>query len=159
MPTFAILSQDPKMRRYLSLLCEEAGMKAAQEGEATLHIVDVDTVAVPQYERMIFTGSHSPSDDVAFLAFPFDEEVFLALCQSVLTAPVSLTPTEAKLLQYLKNANGQIVENEVLLKEVFGPTADKGILPLYIHYLRQKLEKDGKKRIFSKKGKGYAYKC
>ena len=64
-----------------------------------------------------------------------------------------------KLLSVLKAAKGKSVSREQLIKEVWGEKGNDGLLNLYIHYLRQKLEKDGQRHIFSVRGKGYSYKC
>lgn len=70
---------------------------------------------------------------------------------------VSLTPQEYALLSLLYKANGEAVSREKLQESVFdGKTKDA--LNVYIHYLRKKLEKNGKRRILALRGKGYALK-
>lgn len=162
MLSFAVLSEDIRRKRYLTLLCEDAGFLPADAEKAVLLLADTDTVLPPSRRGVIAVGKDRAIADklgLPFLLYPMDEETFPAFCLASLSSPSALTPREAHLFALLQAANGKTVPSDVLLREVFGEGVDKGILPVYIHYLRQKIEKDGKKRIFSEKGKGYAYRC
>ncbi len=57
---------------------------------------------------------------------------------------VHLTPNEYKLLAVLLRHAGKVVTHEQLLKEVWGPSHgdESHYLRIYIHQLRQKIEKD-----------------
>ena len=68
---------------------------------------------------------------------------------------VKLTDLEYRLLSLLVSANGSFVEREKILKEVWEEKADKGIINVYIHYLREKLEANGEKIILSSRNYGY----
>ena len=70
---------------------------------------------------------------------------------------VPLTPQEYALLSLLYKAGGEVVSRDTLQSAVFEEKT-KGALNVYIHYLRKKLESDGKKRIVASRGKGYALK-
>ena len=59
----------------------------------------------------------------------------------------------------LKEASPSFVSREALVRAVFDTDEDAGKLNLYIHYLRKKIETDGKKRIFACRGKGYSLSC
>lgn len=67
---------------------------------------------------------------------------------------VRLTDTELRLLRALLLADG-FVSREQLLHEVFGEGADGGLLNVYVHYLREKLEGDGVRVIISSRKEGY----
>jgi two-component system KDP operon response regulator KdpE len=58
--------------------------------------------------------------------------------------PLSLTPTEFRLLTALARCGGSLVSNEDLIDEVWGASDVDGAhnLRLYVRYLRQKIEDD-----------------
>lgn len=68
---------------------------------------------------------------------------------------VRLSESEFSLLSLLYRAGGAYVARDTLLAEVFGTAEDPGILNVYIHYLRKKLEAGDEKIIFSSRGDGY----
>lgn len=69
---------------------------------------------------------------------------------------IPLSPTEYTLLNALVKAEGEYVSREHLLTEVWKDSGENiGIVGVYIHYLRRKIEQDGIKRIFSSRGRGY----
>jgi DNA-binding response OmpR family regulator len=51
------------------------------------------------------------------------------------------------------------VSREALKRAAFVNGGDDRMLNLYIHYLREKLEQDGIRRIFASRGKGYYLQC
>lgn len=69
---------------------------------------------------------------------------------------IPLTRLEYALLARLIAENGRPVSKDVLFREVFSGDGDRGAINVYIHYLRRKLEGDGRRRILSLRGKGYA---
>ncbi len=58
--------------------------------------------------------------------------------------PVTLTPTESRLLLYLASRQGKVISHQELLTQVWGPAYNDavGYLSVYIRYLRQKIEDD-----------------
>ena len=68
---------------------------------------------------------------------------------------IKLTEVEYKLLSVLLDANGEYVSRESLLKQVWGDGFDSGVVNVYVHYLRTKLERDGRKIILSSRKEGY----
>ena len=67
---------------------------------------------------------------------------------------IKLTEVEYKLLEVILSANGYVSKRE-LLSTVWGDGYDEGVVNVYVHYLRKKLEKDGKKIIISSRNEGY----
>ena len=67
---------------------------------------------------------------------------------------IKLTELESALLRRLIDARGEFVSREELLSDVWGDDCDSGIINVYIHYLRDKLE-DGEKIIVSSRKCGY----
>lgn len=74
-------------------------------------------------------------------------------------APVKLTKTEFELLARLVRAQGQVVSQNVLLKEIWGALAheESHYLRIYINQLRKKLEKSPAEpqHILTEPGVGY----
>ena len=68
---------------------------------------------------------------------------------------IPLTELEFSLLSILVGAKGEYVEREKLLLDVWGKDVAEGILNVYVHYLREKLEKGGEKIIVSSRKLGY----
>ena len=74
--------------------------------------------------------------------------------------PVHMTPTEFRLLSYLVQHAGRTVSHHELLTEVWGAeyADDTSIVPVYIRYLRQKLESDSAAHyIETEWGVGYRF--
>lgn len=67
---------------------------------------------------------------------------------------IKLTELEAALLSLLLSAGGEFVSREEILRSVWRDDADPGIINVYVHYLREKLE-DGEKIILSSRKSGY----
>lgn len=132
------------------------------EGEAELTILDGDTLPPVSAAGALLVLCSSPLDlprGAAFLPVPFDLYEFAEVCRRAARDTHALTPTERRLLVCLQAAEGAPVSREALMRAVWGETGSEEKLNLYIHYLRKKLEKDGVRRIFSARGKGYYYQC
>jgi two-component system KDP operon response regulator KdpE len=75
--------------------------------------------------------------------------------------PVSLRPTEYRLLYHLVQNAGWVMPHEVLLSKVWGPeySDESHYLRLYITYLRQKIEPDPAhpRYILTERGTGYRF--
>ena len=67
---------------------------------------------------------------------------------------IHLTDVEFRLLSMLYEAEG-FVGRKALLLGVWNDCTDEGVVNVYIHYLRRKLEKDGEKVILSSRKEGY----
>lgn len=68
---------------------------------------------------------------------------------------IKLTEVEYKLLGRLVSMCPEYVSREELLESVWGGECDTGVVNVYVHYLRQKLEKNGNKVIISSRKYGY----
>lgn len=72
---------------------------------------------------------------------------------------ISLSPTEYAVLACLAAAGGAPVSRAELYSSVWGAgEVREDLVNLYVHYLRRKLEGDGRRRILSLRGRGYALK-
>jgi two-component system KDP operon response regulator KdpE len=75
--------------------------------------------------------------------------------------PVSLTPTEFRLLTCLVRQAGSVVSHKALLTEVWGPEYidETQYLKLYVRYLREKIEREpsNPEYILTEWGEGYYF--
>ena len=69
---------------------------------------------------------------------------------------VKLTELEYALFSLLVKARGAAVSREDILDRVWHGDADGGIVNVYIHYLREKLETEGERIILASRGRGYS---
>lgn len=67
---------------------------------------------------------------------------------------IRLTEVEYRLLAMLFSAEGYVAR-QTLLEGVWEENTDAGVVNVYIHYLRTKLEGDGEKIILSSRKEGY----
>ena len=67
---------------------------------------------------------------------------------------IKLTELEYKLLEYLYESKDFVTRSE-LLDKIWDGKHDEGVVNVYVHYLRQKLEADGNKLIISSRKYGY----
>lgn len=136
----------------------------APEGEICLF--DLDTAELPEGAKVIRMAREGECE----LSVPFTEEGLraaidkrrggarLSLSERVATLDgedIRLTEVEAALLGRLMAAGGEFVAREELLRDVWGGEADGGVINVYIHYLREKLERRGEKIILSSRKSGY----
>lgn len=67
---------------------------------------------------------------------------------------IRLTDAEGRLLGALLDERGYVSRGE-LMRRVWNNECDAGIVNVYIHYLREKLERDGRRIILSSRKEGY----
>ncbi len=71
-------------------------------------------------------------------------------------ATVRLTDVEYRLLRVLLSVPvGEYVSKQKIVTEVWGDGVDGGVVNVYVHYLREKLEKNGERIILSSRNLGY----
>ena len=156
-----IITKDERLKHQLALLVCERGYTVIKSGSPLLYIVDGDTASAfraPDGARVL---SVSREGGKGVLRRPFTYAELYAAIDAALESDEgsALSETEKRLLSLLKEARGEPLSREALIRGVWGDGGSDGLLSLYVHYLRQKLEKDGRRRIFSARGKGYFYKC
>ena len=69
---------------------------------------------------------------------------------------ITLTDVEMALFEAIYSRAGEFASRDALLKEVWDGACDSGIINVYVHYLREKLESDGEKIIICSRKCGYA---
>ena len=138
-------------------------------GAFPIRLVDIDTAELPDGE--FITMSRTQSDADVKIPFPIDfvAELLsgkgdtageLTLSDSERSVylygeKIKLTEVEYLLLSTLTDKKGDYVSREDILERVWGGDADPGVINVYIHYLREKLEKGGEKIILSSRKCGY----
>lgn len=87
--------------------------------------------------------------------------VNFADCEVVINGrPISLTPTETKLLYILMRDAGKLVTTDFLLRRLWPhELAYQDRLRVYVHRLRSKIEErpDGPRYVVSRRNKGYSF--
>ena len=68
---------------------------------------------------------------------------------------IKLTEVEYSLLSLLFEKRGAYASREEILDKVWGGEKDAGVINVYVHYLREKLEAHGEKIILSSRMCGY----
>ena len=69
---------------------------------------------------------------------------------------IRLTEIEYALFSLIVEAGGKRVSREEILERVWNSDADGGVVNVYVHYLREKLECGGERVIAAARGKGYS---
>lgn len=188
MRDLCVISRDAVFARCLELILREVGahvtVREDAEGVAdgAFLLVDADTAEIPRVgdDRMLLLSFDSDSlerGSCPRLARPFRPARLLAVLGltedteggAILPLPdasallcggerIRLTSTEWALFSCLWEAKGAFVAKEQLHRAVWGGQGDAGVVNVYVHYLRQKLEKNGRRYILSSRKEGYALK-
>ncbi len=180
-----VLSRDPEFAQFvrLTLLTRIRPVAIVENDEipdAEIYVVDMDTVSLPPHltGRVLLCSAYEtkPYDCPHLWADrPFRPARLLALLDLTEETPlgilhpdtenpsvlvddseVVLSAKEHALFMTLWEANGAYISREELLKKVWqGEETDPGIVNVYIHYLRRKLEINGHRYIYAARGRGY----
>ncbi len=116
--------------------------------------------APPALEEALQGLSAAPSSPLTY-----EEEGlridFRSMTVTVNGKPVHLTPTEFRVLALLVGRRGWVVTHDEILAHVWGSeyVGDRGLVKLYIWYLRRKLEPEPARpqRIVTRRGVGYMF--
>lgn len=178
-----ILSDEESFSRMLYLELTDRGQRVAvvssPDDLPTCALCFVDADRFPEFSANCRTVRYgrcvSPADPVGLhRPFPISEAVGFceghAVRRGILLPEgaaavlldgehIPLSRLEYALISRLLAEQGSFVSRSTLFCEVFGGEGDEGIVNVYIHYLRKKLERDGIRRILALRGKGYAIQC
>lgn len=142
----------------------------SSDEEKTIKLVDIDTASELPYGKHITMSREKERVDIAI---PFSLDMLSSLLleadekSPLLTISdaersvylygekIKLTEVEYSLMSKLFYASGEYVGRDELLRDVWDGGADAGIINVYVHYLREKLEKGGEKIILSSRKCGY----
>lgn len=162
--SLAVVTKDEFLYQKIYLILKPYAEITRDFGTAEICLWDIDSFPAPDgREGVILVGRES--DD---LRRPFSHDELIRRVSAdgaTLTLGdkgaflrgrrIRLTEVEFSLLSRLVNAEGDFVSREELISAVWGPDFDGGVLNVYIHYLREKLECDGEKIIISSRKNGY----
>lgn len=162
----AVITKDKYLfQKIYLILCDRFDIVTESDITTDAVLLDRDTSDIDADGAILMSRNEG-----AHLSVPFTREALLSAINEVDTAPqirlgercvylrgekIALTEMEFSLLSELVLANGEYKSRDALLRSVWNGEADGGILNVYIHYLREKLEADGEKIINSSRGKGY----
>ena len=173
-----IVSSEASFARMLALELSDRGCRVTlTDGRgslppAAMYVVDADEFSDFSFEgKTLRYGFCFSEDGEGCLRRPFLLSDFVRACENGGTRGFSLaegeesvfldgvrirlTHLEYLLLARLAAEKGSPVSRKVLLLDVFEGAEDEGLLNVYIHYLRKKLEKNGRRMIFAVRGQGY----
>ena len=77
-------------------------------------------------------------------------------CVHISGRVIQLTEVEFSLFCSIYKRGGEYASRDTLLEEVWGGACDSGVINVYVHYLREKLESDGERIILCSRKCGYA---
>lgn len=167
----SVLTDDKYLLRFTELLLHgEATVKESRDEGADVIIYDLDSgLKLPDLSARVISVSRLDTPDAVRL--PIDRKLFKELILNGEKKPplslasdgkgavmkgtyVKLTAHEFSLLSLLINGGTEFTSREKISENVWGGASD-GLINIYVHYLREKLEKDGEKIIISSRKYGY----
>jgi hypothetical protein len=167
--TISVFTKNSFLFQKIRLDAPEGVTVALRDADADLILIDKDTEDI----RIDGALTMSRKDLSADISIPFrlgeikrllsdasGNEALLKISDSGRLAilrgeKIKLTELEASLLSALIKRRGGYASREEILCEVWSAGSDPGIINVYIHYLRDKLEKHGEKIIISSRKCGY----
>ena len=165
----AVITDDKYLYRRIELELRGAAEVTADTDGAELFVIDTDVRSLPDVSGRSITLSRRAEAD---LPIPFLRGALRALIEGggrsaarlslnretrVATLDgraISLTRQEAALLALLMDKSGEFASREEISREVWGGASD-GLINIYVHYLREKLESSGERIILSSRTQGY----
>ena len=158
-----ILVADAYLRRKLELIFSDVAIFTS-ENEADTVFTDVSAptpsarrISVGRGEGYTLRIPFSDEDALSFLPTKSDEGRIISVIDGRIflgADEIRLTELEGALFMKLYRAGGEFVSREELFS-VFADGASAGMLNVYVHYLREKLERDGVRVIISSRKLGY----
>lgn len=120
-------------------------------GSITMSSISECDISLPfRHEDMLSIIDRIGTDDKEYISMSGDgRNVYLG------SEKIRLTDVEYRLLDVLMSADGDYVSRATLLASIWGEGFDAGVVNVYVHYLRHKLEKSGRKIILSSRNAGY----
>ena len=145
---------------YKVLLCSSETVK-----EADLYLWDADTIAYCPAPALKMSRAVEcdikipfPLGTVSSLVKRSSSSLKLSTderCAFLYGERIRLTEVEFALISLLYEKGGEYASREEVLDTVWHGEADSGVINVYVHYLREKLETRGEKIILSSRKNGY----
>ncbi len=164
MRTVKVLTNNPALYRRIDLILRGVAttLQAETEGGALSDLTVIDPVSFPEATGGIILPRGPISHEwligaVAGTELPEGKRIAVRPAYrevSVDGRSAVLTEVEFRLFSTLFSREGFISRAE-LKHEVWGDGRDEGVVNVYIHYLREKLEAGGERVIVSSRREGY----
>lgn len=139
-----------------------------KESVADLLLIDIDTEELQSANSVTMSRKSGMADiDIPFSLGTVEKLVGKVAGKNILTLSdgercaylrgekIRLTEVEFSLISALFGKGGEFASRKELLEKVWNTETDDGVVNVYIHYLREKLEKHGEKIIISSRKCGY----
>ena len=168
-----VVTMSPELARKIQLIlpeCEVTHLLKYDGGNYERVLYDIDTCGDTDGEFIKMSCKLQSSEQALHLPFRFCEFHTAINASSVKNAylgidrvnssailgdeQIKLTDVEMRLYERLFDAS-DYVSREELLNYVWHGQSEAGVLNVYVHYLREKLEKRGEKIILSSRKLGY----
>ena len=158
-----ILTKDEYLLQKIRLELDEDA-ECVTSGESDIVLQDIDTTEKVHHGAITMSRKAECDISLPFRLGQLREHILpkevkaLELgdkCAMLDGRAVRLTEVEFSLLSAIYSRNGAYVKREELLREVWGGNADNGVINVYVHYLREKLEAGGERVILASRGEGY----
>ena len=170
MKRVAVFTLDPYLFKKIALSLGDAEVTECVVTEDSLGcdcvFIDIDTSPVRIADAVTMSRRES-----AVLSIPFSLDApskFLADAEAPSCAlmperrsvflfgeEIHLTELEYALFELIVSAGEDCVSRKDILERIWHSEADGGVINVYVHYLREKLERGGEKIIVASRGKGY----
>ena len=162
----AVITKDSYLYQKIYLILKQSCIIQRDLSGADLCLWDKDSMVEEDIPSNALVLSRGGGD----LKIPFTEESLITAVSDKNDRPpmvlgeksvylygreTRLTDVEFALLSELVSAGGDFVDRADLISSVWGEGTDGGVLNVYIHYLREKLEYNGEKIIVSSRKNGY----
>ena len=145
---------------YEVLLCSSESVR-----EADLYLWDADTVLSCPVPALKMSRTQEcdikipfPLGRISSLVKRSSSLLKLSIgerCAFLYGEQIKLTEVEFALISLLYEKGGEYASREEVLDAVWHGEADSGVINVYVHYLREKLETRGEKIILSSRKNGY----
>ena len=167
----SVITNDKYLFRFIELeLADVASVEDGVSGVSDVIIYDIDSTAdLPSSNATVIKLSRESHPDAITLpprrgalkqaVLAKGDSPALSLASDGKGAIfkgryLKLTAHEFSLLSLLLESSPEYTSRETISKRVWGEASD-GLINIYIHYLREKLETDGEKIILSSRKYGY----
>ncbi len=168
MPTISVFTSDDFLYRKITLDAPSGTDIVRGVLSADIILADIDTESVPDTGCITMSRYGGADIEIPFrlgtikqiIKKTASENAILTIDKKARSAElhgekIKFTEVEFNLLFFLYERGGEFAEREEIIKSVWGDGVDAGILNVYIHYLREKLECRGEKIIISSRKCGY----
>lgn len=170
MKRVSVFTLDPYLFKKISLSLDGCEVKRARGEDDAVGcdcvFIDIDTSPV-RLEGAVTMSRR----EAAVLTIPFSLDAPSVILSSFDSPACSLVPKrhsvimfgeeirltelEYALFELIVNAGDSCVSREEILESIWSSDTDGGVINVYVHYLREKLERRGERLITSYRGRGY----